>query len=342
VVDDLNLHGFLVSEEAGSIFEEVSGGDFYVWHKAKGFDGHGEHILANAFQINHKNHIVSLGEARGEVYPDFGLLFFGEATLLIGDAELLVLGAAIAWNSDGIVDVDLRCVGEVDGFGDEELIAHFSEVDDLVTESESWRHYMAAESEGEHLRAAFERKPERFGKFSKDIREEFDANKITNFFFDAKDAFILTEAKFGAERCFIGDKLPVAVDLACVLNADFKKFLTGHKDIADVHLSDRKLRLRAHALAREIETEALLGAGSVAESSAGILVWPLGTEGHTTCHFGVRPNFAFQRFNLENFVLEQHFVVINSLLDGLVLAGQSVQSLLLPAGDFALELIVVV
>jgi len=134
----------------------------------------------------------------------------------------------------------------------------------------------------------------------------------------------------------------VAVNLACVLNADFEKFLTGHKYIADVHLGDRELRLGAHALAREIEAEALLGAGSVAEGSAGILIWPLGTEGHTTCHFGVWPNFAFKRFNLENFVLEQHFVVINRLLDGLVLAGQSVQGLLLPAGDFALELIVVV
>jgi len=95
-------------------------------------------------------------------------------------------------------------------------------------------------------------------------------------------------------------------------------------------------------LAREIKAEALLGAGSVAESSAGILVWPLGTEGHTTCHFGVRPNFSFQRFNLENFILEQHFVIIYSLLDGLVLAGQSVQSLLLPADDLALELVGVI
>jgi len=95
-------------------------------------------------------------------------------------------------------------------------------------------------------------------------------------------------------------------------------------------------------LAREIEAEALLGAGSVAEGSAGILIWPLGTEGHTTCHFGVGPDFAFQRFNLENFVLEQHFIVINSLLYGLVLAGQSVKSLLLSTVELVLELVVVV
>lgn len=151
MVYHLNLHGFLVSEEAGSIFEEVSGGDFHVWYETISFDGYSEHILTNAFQINHKNHIVSLGEARGEVYPDFGLLFFGEATLLISDTELLVLGAAIAWYSDGIVDVDLRCVGEVDGFGDEEFVAHLSEVYDFVAESESWCDYMAAESKGQHL-----------------------------------------------------------------------------------------------------------------------------------------------------------------------------------------------
>ncbi len=40
--------------------------------------------------------------------------------------------------------------------------------------------------------------------------------------------------------------------------------------------------------------------------------------------------------------MEQHFVVIYSLLNGLVLAGQSVQCLLLPADDLALQLVVVV
>jgi hypothetical protein len=64
------------------------------------FDGHGEHILAYAFQINHKNHIVSLGEAGSEVYLDFRLLFLGEATLLVCDAELLILRATVSGNSD--------------------------------------------------------------------------------------------------------------------------------------------------------------------------------------------------------------------------------------------------
>jgi len=100
VINDLDLHGFFVSEEAGAIFEEVSGGDFHIWHEAVGFDRHGEHILAYAFQINNKNHIVSLGEAGGEVYLDFGLLFLSEATLLIGNAELLILRATVSGNSD--------------------------------------------------------------------------------------------------------------------------------------------------------------------------------------------------------------------------------------------------
>ena len=100
MVDDLDLHGFFVSEEAGAIFEEVSGGDFHIWHEAVSFDGHGEHILAYAFQINHKNHIVSLGEAGSEVYLDFRLLFLGEATLLVCDAELLILRATVSGNSD--------------------------------------------------------------------------------------------------------------------------------------------------------------------------------------------------------------------------------------------------
>ena len=146
MVDDFDLHRFLVSEEASTILEEVSGGDFYVWNKAMRFDGHGEHILAYAFQINHKHHVVSLGEAGCELYFDFRLLFLGEATLFVGYAELLILRTAVAGNSDGVVNVDFRGVGEVDGLRNKEFVAHLSKVNDLVTESESWRHNMAAES----------------------------------------------------------------------------------------------------------------------------------------------------------------------------------------------------
>lgn len=108
---------------------------------------------------------------------------------------------------------------------------------------------MAAESQGEHLRAAFERKSERFGKFSEDVGQELDANEISQVLLDAKDALALAEAELGAEGRFVGDELPVAIDLSCVLDADFKKFLTGYKDITNVHLSDRELGLGAHALA---------------------------------------------------------------------------------------------
>jgi len=85
-----------------------------------------------------------------------------------------------------------------------------------------------------------------------------------------------------------------------------------------------------------------LRAGGVAEGGAGVLVGTLGTEGHAASHFGVGPNLALERLNLEDFVLEQHLVFSYSFLDGLVLAGQGTDGFLLASLVLGLELLVTV
>jgi len=49
LVDDLNLLGLCMPQEACLVLEEVGRIHLDLWHQALGFDGYGKHILAYAF-----------------------------------------------------------------------------------------------------------------------------------------------------------------------------------------------------------------------------------------------------------------------------------------------------
>jgi hypothetical protein len=45
------------------------------------------------------------------------------------------------------------------------------------------------------------------------------------------------------------------------------------------------------------------------------MVRSLGSESDTASHFGVWPYLTFKGFDLEDFVLEEHFVLVHSLFN---------------------------
>jgi len=59
-----------------------------------------------------------------------------------------------------------------------------------------------------------------------------------DLFLNSKQAFSLAKVELGSKWCLIGNELPVAIDFASVLNAKFKTFLIGDKNVANVHLGD--------------------------------------------------------------------------------------------------------
>lgn len=134
----------------------------------------------------------------------------------------------------------------------------------------------------------------------------------------------------------------MAINLTSVFNAYLKRFLTGHKNVTNVHLSDRQLSLRSFTLPRKIERKPVLTASSVTKSSAWVLIRSLRPESHTTCHLGIRPDLSLKRFNLEDLILEKHRIFCYSFADGLVLTGESRKSFRSAAVTLRLQLVLVV
>lgn len=81
----------------------------------------------------------------------------------------------------------------------------------------------------------------------------------------------------------------------------------------------------------QVECKPVLVAGHVAECGARVVVRTLRTERHAARHFGVWPDLAFEWFDLEYLVLEEHLVFIDGLLDGGILARQGGEDLRLLA-----------
>ena len=75
---------------------------------------------------------------------------------------------------------------------------------------------------------------------------------------------------------------------------------------------------------------------------ARVVVRTLWSECHCASHFSVGPNFAFKRLDLENFILEEHFVLFNCFSDGSVLASKCCNGSLLFAFFLSSQLCVVV
>jgi hypothetical protein len=89
--------------------------------------------------------------------------------------------------------------------------------------------------------------------------------------------------------------------------------------------------LWAFALTGQVQCQSVLVAGDVAKRGARVVVRTLRPESDATCHLRVRPDLAFEWFDLEDLVLEQHAVFIDSLLDRSVLAIQRCLSFLTSA-----------
>jgi hypothetical protein len=97
-----------VPKEALIVLEEVGGEDTDFGHKAFGLDGYCQHVLTNALKVNNQDHVIGLREAWDELDSDLGFTILLEATTLVGDVKLVLhVSAAISWNSDNVVDLNI-------------------------------------------------------------------------------------------------------------------------------------------------------------------------------------------------------------------------------------------
>lgn len=65
-IDDFNLFGLRVLEETVVELQEFVWLNAHFWHNTLGFDWHCKHILANAFQVNDKHHVIDVRHTRYE------------------------------------------------------------------------------------------------------------------------------------------------------------------------------------------------------------------------------------------------------------------------------------
>ena len=309
--------------EAGAIFKEIDRGHTHFGNKTLCFDGNCEHVLTNTLKVDDQDHVVHLWEAWDEFDLYFCLLVFLKLAALILYDELGLRAAAVARDPDNIVDVYLRGVCEEHGLPLGKFVGNFAEIDGILRESECRGYDVALECESQHLGATFEGKSEGFREFSEDVGLEGDLEQVSDMVLDSKSALGLAEVELRSKWCLIRDQLPMAVDFAGILNAQFKGFLVSDKNVANVHLRDRQLGLRALALPCEVEGESLLVAGHVCKGRARVMVGTLRAEGYATGHLSVGPNFSFQWLNLEDLVLEEHFIFLYSLSDRGIFPGQS-------------------
>jgi hypothetical protein len=146
--------------------------------------------------------------------------------------------SSVSGHAHAVVDVYFRSVGKVQGLLHWEFVGDLTEVDNIFRETECGRDDVALESQCQHLGAALQRKAEGFRELAENVRLEANDYRIFLVGLDAKGAFSLAEAKFGAEWGVEWDELPVAVDLASVFDDEFLLALICDEDIANVHFCD--------------------------------------------------------------------------------------------------------
>jgi len=77
LVDDLDLLGLRVLEEAVVELQILIRLNAYLWHYALGFDGHGKHVLTYAFKVDDQDHIVDVRNTGDELDDDLSLAVLG-------------------------------------------------------------------------------------------------------------------------------------------------------------------------------------------------------------------------------------------------------------------------
>ena len=149
-----------------------------------------------------------------------------------------------------------------------EFEGHTPEINDFFREFKSRGHDMTFEGKRQHLSATFHGKPEGLRELTEYVTLECDSNKVSRLLFGPEDTLGLAEVELGAEGRLIGDEFPMAIDFAGVFYADIELILIVDEDVANVHLGDAKLCLRAASLPGHVECESFLAASDVAEGSA--------------------------------------------------------------------------
>jgi hypothetical protein len=89
--------------------------------------------------------------------------------------------------------------------------------------------------------------------------------------------------------------------------------------------------LGSFTLAGKVESQSIGYASCVAEGCARVVVGALWAEGHAEGHFSVGPYLTFQGLNGKDLILEEHLVLVDSLLDAGVLASEGDEGSLLLA-----------
>mmetsp|Transcript_39618 Transcript_39618/g.60629 ORF Transcript_39618/g.60629 Transcript_39618/m.60629 type:complete len:277 (+) Transcript_39618:11747-12577(+) len=144
-IDDLNLSGLRMAQEASIVLKEVNGVNPDFGNKALSLDGDSEHILSYSFQVDHEDHIVLRGKTGDEFNVDLGFLEAFEPPSVVGYVEFRLQTPAVARDSDHVVDVDLRGVSEIDRLLDWELVGNTTKIDDFLRELEGGGHYVTLE-----------------------------------------------------------------------------------------------------------------------------------------------------------------------------------------------------
>ena len=213
--------------------------------------------MTHSLEVDDQHHVVELRKAGHKLDVYLGFLASLQAPAVIANVELGLEASPVSGHAHHVVDVNLGGICQVYGLLDWELIRNTAEVDDLFRELECGSYYMALESKSQHLRAAFEREPEGLRELAEDITFEGHLDEVADILVHSKDAFSLAELELGAKWRLVGNELPMAIYLSCVLNAYCKFPAEVDEDVSDVLLRQRQLRLRSLALASHVQCQAL-------------------------------------------------------------------------------------
>jgi hypothetical protein len=194
--------------------------------------------LSNTFKVNHKDIVVNLGNRRDKLNGDFRFFVLLKHSSLVHDAEFVLEVSTVSWYAHTVVNVHFRRVGKVEGLLHWEFVGDLTEVNYVFRETECGCHDMTLESEGKHLRASFKSESEGLREFSENIRLEAYDNRIFLVGLDPKGSLSLAEAKLGSKWGVKWNELPVAVDLAGVLDNEFLFALICDENIANIHFCD--------------------------------------------------------------------------------------------------------
>ena len=131
LVDDADLLGLGMPQEARSVLEEVYRCYADLRNQTFGLDGDCQHVLTDTFQVDYEYHVIDLWETGYKFYGNLGLLVLLELSSFVLDDELRLGGAAIARHTHDVVDVDLRGVGQVHSLLLWEFVGDFTEINDV-------------------------------------------------------------------------------------------------------------------------------------------------------------------------------------------------------------------